>query len=225
MVISLAIQSTYQSIEVGLCFDGVIKAVVQEHKSSASKNIVPLIGSLLAGQNLTFADVEYIAVNQGPAPYTTLRVVIATVNGLAYATGKPIFGVDAFSALAYEISDSGKPTYILLDAFNKDVYYAQVINHVIIQSGCMQTSELPQIIPVNTPIYFIGNACETYAPILTQLYPEATLIPEHSYPQLSSIAIIARHQWSLNPHGKSHISPLYLKEQKYKNQMGIMTSI
>lgn len=228
MIISLAIQSTYQSIELGLFFDGNLRVSVQEHKNNASKNIIPIIGSLLAEEKITLSDLTYIAVNQGPGPYTTLRVVIATANGLAYATQKPIVGVNAFSAFAHEIDSDTTPTYILFDAFNKDVYYAQVLEKKITMSGSCSIDELFERIAIkkDASIRFFGNGCTVYAEKLGLLYPNSILITNKEYPDLSSVAAIAHELMVTDPSAcKQQISPLYLKEQKYKNQMGVMTAL
>ena len=58
------------------------------------------LAALLEGQSVALRDVDVFAVATGPGSFTGLRVGIATMQGLAMATGKPLIGVSAFDALA-----------------------------------------------------------------------------------------------------------------------------
>ena len=63
-----------------------------------------LPGDILAGLHeagLTVADVELYGVASGPGAFTGLRVGIATVQGLAFAHGRPVAAVSALDALAH----------------------------------------------------------------------------------------------------------------------------
>jgi tRNA threonylcarbamoyladenosine biosynthesis protein TsaB len=55
---------------------------------------------LLQDAGLTVHEVDVFAVAVGPGSFTGLRVGIATMQGLAFAAGKPLIGISAFDALA-----------------------------------------------------------------------------------------------------------------------------
>ncbi len=57
--------------------------------------------ALLAAQGCALADVDVFAVATGPGSLTGLRVGMATVQGFAFATGRPCVGVSVFDALAW----------------------------------------------------------------------------------------------------------------------------
>ena len=121
----LAIQNTYEMIEMALFNEDSIVESITIDKKEATKTIVTVLNALLERNNCPLNSLDFFAVNQGPGPFTTLRVVIATMNGLAFATNIPLVGVDGLDVLCAEEQDASFPiTVALLNAFNSDVYYA-----------------------------------------------------------------------------------------------------
>ena len=57
---------------------------------------------MLKQHALTFSGLAFIAAHQGPAPFTTLRVCLTTVNGFAFATQVPLIGVNGLKELVDE---------------------------------------------------------------------------------------------------------------------------
>ena len=106
----LAIQNSYHDIQIAL-FDptsltelgriGVLDSLCAS-KIEASKMLAPLVGQLLTQNSLALSDLKFIAANRGPGPFTTLRTVLASVNGLAFATKLPLIGVDSLDAMLHE---------------------------------------------------------------------------------------------------------------------------
>src|SRR5688572_29545137 len=98
MTIFLALQNTYHLIEVAVCNEDSIIESVTIDKVHASKELLPIINKLLMRHNFTLQSLSFLTINQGPGPFTTLRVVITTANGISFATGLPLIGVDGLIA-------------------------------------------------------------------------------------------------------------------------------
>lgn len=216
MTLSLVLQHTYQAIEVGLCKDGVLVARAQEEKTVASKNLIILLENFLRQQEVVLADVSFIGANQGPGPFTTLRVVIATVNGIAFASGIPLMGVDGLDACVHEHMRPDYPvTVALLNAYHKDVYFA-VDNPGLGYKGCANIEVVLQGVSTlpDGAINFIGNAVEMYTQeIKAALGSRAFIAPTVPQgPSLQQIATMAYAQWWRGDPTVKQLTPLYLKQ-------------
>lgn len=121
----LCIHTTYNNVECALADNNKILAKCSITKEQASAQLIPTIDALLAVQHLELSGIAHIIVNQGPAPFTTLRTIIATANGIAFATQIPLIGVDALDACMTEYRDA-EPLVVLLNAFNKAVYFGTI---------------------------------------------------------------------------------------------------
>lgn len=87
------------------------RRVVREQASDALKpqavRLPDELAALLAAECIALRDVNAFVVGIGPGSFTGLRVGIATMQGLAIATGKPLFGVSALDALAARAFQAG----------------------------------------------------------------------------------------------------------------------
>jgi len=214
----LAIQNTYLAIDIALFNDQQLVSSVSEDKVNASKQFIPLLDRLLEKNNLHIKDLSFIAVNQGPGPFTTLRVIIASANGLNFATKIPLIGIDAFDALFEEYRDHSYPyTVILLNAFHHDVYFAVYqSDQAAISKGYNNINlflqELKQQIP-HQIIRFLGNATELYRNELQATFGDQLYIPEQ-LPHTCSIPYVGQiglKKWHKKEGLSEQLLPLYLK--------------
>ncbi len=217
MLFFLAIQCTYESLEIGLYQGTTALDYMVEPKITASKYIIVHINTILTRNNITIKDLSFIAASQGPAPFTSLRVVLATVNGLQYATNLPLIGIDG---LAVFINTYYQPpcTLALLNAYNNDCYYALRCNDSI-KIGCKNIDtlleEMRPCIQQHVQ-YCIGNAALLFAQKIKTINSSIE-IPEHIplYPPLDAIAQTALTQYRSTTNVHKQLFPLYLKGIMY----------
>ena len=71
-----------------------------------------------------FADIDLFAVTVGPGSFTGQRIGVATAKALAHAVNKPMVGVSALMAMAYNIKFTDYLICPIMDARREQVYTA-----------------------------------------------------------------------------------------------------
>src|SRR5271170_7992728 len=86
--------------------------------------LIPLLKRVMDEAELTYNDIDRIAVTTGPGSFTGMRVGIAAARGLALAAGKPIVGLSTLSAYAapHLAADDTFPVVAAIDARHAHVY-------------------------------------------------------------------------------------------------------
>jgi tRNA threonylcarbamoyladenosine biosynthesis protein TsaB len=129
-MVVLALDTTSRQGSSAVVIDGVVVAELAGDASLAQAARLPAdLQALLARAQLRLDEVDVFAVATGPGSFTGLRIGIATMQGLAFASAKPLIGVsglDALATIAQETSDGREPrrTATWVDAWRGEVYAA-----------------------------------------------------------------------------------------------------
>jgi tRNA threonylcarbamoyl adenosine modification protein YeaZ len=218
----LVAQATYDQVEIGLFSQTTLIAQQTLEKSSANKLLTNSIEQLLSNNNYSLNDLSFIAVNRGPAPFTTLRVVLATMNGISFASGIKLVGIDGLSAFALENADAGWPySAYLFNAFNDDVYFAIERPMTQLEIGCIKIDQLIAALEPfkNMHWRFLGNGALLFEQKIAAHFQNYQLIRSPSYSSLQSIANQAVENYHTNQFCGHQVLPLYLKEAAYKKSI------
>lgn len=106
--------------------ESCIGFVVFEDPFGHAENVGLAIQQALAQAGVAIEKISAIAVGRGPAPYTGLRVGMATATALAKANNLPLHGVITLDAIAH--SASGKKLLVITDAKRKELFAATYEN-------------------------------------------------------------------------------------------------
>ncbi len=190
--------------------------------------------TLLADARLGLRDVELYAVATGPGSFTGLRIGIATMQGLAFAAGKPLIGVSGFDALARAVivgrtvtvgrALSGSPSAqgarsvaTWVDAWRGEVFAARYEGDVEVEPPSVEKPDtvlariaLPRIA---APTLFVGDAVPIYADVIQRACGDRALFAEPPAPPLAgTIAQLATEQARAGHHPPpDDIRPLYIR--------------
>jgi tRNA threonylcarbamoyladenosine biosynthesis protein TsaB len=124
MTAILAIETSTLTASVAILVDGAIAIEKESGVNNHSELLLPLIEECLKAAELTLGDLHTIAVGAGPGSFTGLRIGMATVKGLCFATGVPLTPVSSLAALAFDFKkDDESPLLVpVLDARRGEIY-------------------------------------------------------------------------------------------------------
>lgn len=112
-----------------MCEGRVLREEASDPARPQAARLPGELAVLLEREAVALQEIDLFAVAIGPGSFTGLRVGIATMQGLALATGKPLIGVSALDALAWLGGSSRRePAKIRIatwvDAWRGEVYAA-----------------------------------------------------------------------------------------------------
>ena len=97
----LALETCTAVGSIVLAEDQAVIGLQQGDPSRTHGERLPLdIVRLLSEHGLSLSDIDVFSVASGPGSFTSLRVGIATMQGLAMAQNKPLVPVSTFDAVA-----------------------------------------------------------------------------------------------------------------------------
>lgn len=159
------------------------------------------IEALLEKTDIKQADLDAIAVVQGPGSFTGLRVGLATAKGLSLAVGCPLLGISSLQCLAMQLPFADLPVCAMLDARKQEVYTATYrweggVPHAI----AAETVIAPELLltAVSEETLFVGNGAQVYRTLIVrQLGDRAHFAPAFmNLPRAAGAAALALRDWA-----------------------------
>ena len=121
----LGIETATMISGIGVVEDGEILADFRyDVKLTHSEVLLSYIEKLLKKLKLKLENIDGFSASIGPGSFTGLRIGLATIKGLGFASGKPVVGIPTLDALAFGSRGCIYPLVPVLDAKKKQVYAA-----------------------------------------------------------------------------------------------------
>jgi len=125
----LALESATARLSVALFRDGHVAR--DEHADCGmehAERLLPMIDAVLGAEGLGPDAIGAWAISIGPGSFTSLRVGLATLKGLAFESDRPVVAVPTLEAMAWAafggLPDREAPVAALLDARRGELYAA-----------------------------------------------------------------------------------------------------
>jgi|GEM_PF-453319 len=236
----VALQGSYGNLELVL-IDVSFKSIdfISCNDQKASSHLISHLSHLLSRNNLKLNDILFIAVDCGPGAFTSLRVIISTVNGLSFASKIPLIGVSGLQALceqslfALNAQKKLNVSHVacLLNAYNNDVYTLvrkvyfseQEDAYRFIDEGVEVCQKIDIVLEnlmnmkESQNIFFNGNAVVLHEKLILDVLKERALInsPVDMSCSASHVGSIAFECWKNKKNIVTKIIPNYLKTQNF----------
>ncbi len=135
----LALEAATADLSVALLRGEDLVDEISAPVGPAAETLLPTVDQLLDRAGVALGELEAFAISIGPGSFTSLRVGIATVKGLAFESDLPIAPVSTLAALARAADPTDRLVVPMLDARRGEVYAAAYAagprRHVILPEG------------------------------------------------------------------------------------------
>jgi tRNA threonylcarbamoyladenosine biosynthesis protein TsaB len=172
-VLILSLDTTTRAGSVAIVCDGrVIDELVGDSTVTHGQRLPRDLIRLLDRTGTPIHAVDLLAVAAGPGSFTGIRVGIATMQGLAMATGRLIVPVSALEALALAGADGSAPVAAWMDAQRGQVFaalYAPDGAEVLIEPSSLPPAETLAAWANRLPaarVRFVGDGALRYEQVI-----------------------------------------------------------
>lgn len=159
-----------------------------------AERLMPMIEALLAESNVSFANLDRIAVTTGPGSFTGVRVGIAAARGLALALGIPAVGVNSLEALALPVlkRQSVGTAVAALDAKRGEIYALArdlASGRTLIDPTALRIEDVaPKLGQASRPLFITGSGASIVANALNQ--SDVIIVGMNESPEIEDVAAL-----------------------------------
>ncbi len=212
----LSIETATKNCSVALSDNGIVLAVKEVNSGDYShgENLHVFIRDIISDSNLTFEDLDAVAVSKGPGSYTGLRIGVSAAKGICFAQDIPLIAVNTLAVLAaqVEMEDDGLICPIL-DARRDEVYrgvYSHKGEELEPTSAHVLTSD--SFSELEGEIVFVGDAVEKTAGFIGS--ENMSFLPK-TFPSARELALLAEKKLAEKSfEDLAYFEPYYLKDFK-----------
>ena len=215
----LALDSSSKALSVALVAEGQLLGEVNLNvKKNHSTTLMTAVDFLMKQAGLELADLDRIAVAQGPGSYTGLRMAATVAKTLAYTGDKDLVGVSSLYAIAAAIkgNDSKAVVVPVMDARRGNAYAAayQKGQAIIADQHCLFSeflTDLSEKVAAFDQVIFTGETENFRADIEAAGFDTDQIISDSAL-KMPSAYEVARKAESLQAEPVHAFVPHYLKK-------------
>ena len=217
----LAIDTSSESCSVALSIDDDIRERHEHAPMRHAELLLPAVQSLLEQAGLELSGLDAVAFGRGPGSFTSLRIGIGAVQGMAWAAGLPVVPVSSLAAVAQaavtETAWAAGRICVAMDARMAEVYTGvfQVGPDGLAQADGEERVCPPEAVEAVTaePFMTAGNGFERFECLQTLAMRAERSRPDTG-PRAAAVCRLARAWCQENdPLPPAFAQPVYLRNQ------------
>lgn len=215
----LGIETSAEACSIAVHCEGETRVFFEHAPRRHAELLLPAIKRLLDQAGMNLKNLDAIAFGRGPGSFTSLRIGIGVVQGLAWGAGLSVVPVSSLAAVAQfsvDNSSSGLSSVcVATDARMQEVYTANFscgADGIVALSGQERVCSSEQVtVPGEEPFIAAGNGFERF-PELDELAARAAESCPDVVPRAETICKLALHWLNQNdalPAGMAQ--PVYVR--------------
>ena len=219
MALILNLETATAVCSVAVSRDGnVLQQLNASGERAHASQLTTLITQCLQQTGVAFADLDAVAVSNGPGSYTGLRIGISTAKGICYAADKPLITVGTLEAMAsgWYAQHPNQEVLVcpMIDARRMEVYtavYSHALDNVMpVQALVLDDSAFAGL-PKDQKVVFLGDGMPKAKTTLSGFH--GALFDDHYTPSAAGVALRAEVLFLRGDlEDLSSAGPFYLKE-------------
>jgi tRNA threonylcarbamoyladenosine biosynthesis protein TsaB len=171
----LAVETSAEACSAALLIDGETTVFFEHSPMRHADLLLPAISGLLDEAGIGLAHLDAIVFGRGPGSFTSLRIGIGVVQGLAWGADIPVVPLSSLAAVAQDASDASasgaESICVAVDARMNEVYTANFRrgdNGIVIAESAERVCS-PQEVNSTDEKFFIaaGNGFERFSELNT----------------------------------------------------------
>ncbi len=217
----LAIETATEACSVALAVGGEIRERYEHAPRKHAELLLPWVQQLMAEAGLNFNTLDGIAFGRGPGSFTSLRIGIGVVQGLAWASDCPVIPVSSLAATAQAAANEGiGSAMVALDARMNEVFTGLyslngrgVMSPVVEEQVCSPEDVQP---PTTAGTYGVGIGFARYE-ALEKLSGQLAGVRPDLWPRASTVITLAQ-DWLRDNEAlpAERAQPVYLRDNVAK---------
>ena len=216
----LAFETSAKAASVAVTQDGILLGESYQNTGlTHSQTLMVMAEDLLKQCSKTVADLDAVAVAEGPGSFTGVRIGVAAAKGLSWGAELPCYGVSTLEAMAVNLGIYEGYICPCMDARRNQVYNAlfyvnQGKVERIREDRAIALADLKtELEQLSGPIYLVGDGSRLTHKTLSAEIPNLILPPEHRIHQRAvGVAILAEAKAAAGESGDgAALTPNYLR--------------
>jgi len=192
----LAIETATETVSVALSINGELIERYEHAPRKHAELLLPWVKSVLAEAGIGFSALDAIAYSRGPGSFTSLRIGIGVVQGLAWASDRPVVPVSSLAATAQSAVGEGvSSALVALDARMNEVFTGSFEvdgNGIMVPVGEERVCAPEDVrLPANAETYGVGIGFDRY-PELKVLAGSLKGVLDDTWPKASCVLQLAQ---------------------------------
>lgn len=228
-MVILGIESSAQSASAAVVRDGkLLSEAFLNVGLTHSVTLLPLIRQAVDGAGVAVADIDAVAVTNGPGSFTGVRIGVSTAKGIAQPNNMKCVPVSTLEAIAYPLADNECIAVSVMDARCNQVYcalfdcygssFVRMTDDDAISLDCLSE----KLRGLDKKIVLIGDGADiSYEYLKDKVNGISKASPQIKYQKASSVAFIAEKMIDNNINIKTaeELVPSYLRLSQAEREL------